>query len=282
MKNIFQINNRSIALTLFLCLSFLSFDLNAQWAGSSTTNGNIYRSGFVGIGSSMTSPNYQLDISTLSGTKAAIRVNTVDSNNGKFKSGLAIGVADTDDRFSQIAEQYDVVFSARNQNPAVPGGTISNYNNMIISNQTMGDLIFTTKFNTGPETARMRLLSNGKLVIGEELTACGDYRLYVERGILTEEVKVAIKDSNEWCDYVFAKDYKLPSLTEVETHINQFQHLPNVPSAKTLADDGGIKLKEMTISQQEKIEELFLYMIEMNKKVEALEQENAILKSKVK
>jgi len=89
-----------------------------------------------------------------------------------------------------------------------------------------------------------------------------NYSLFVKGGILTEEVRVSLQ--NTWADYVFKKDYKLPTLKEVENHIAQKGHLINVPSAEEVKNNG-IELGEMTKIQQEKIEELTLYIIEQNK-----------------
>lgn len=81
--------------------------------------------------------------------------------------------------------------------------------------------------------------------------------------IVTKEVEVK---ANVWADYVFKKDYKLRTLEEVEKHIEQKGHLPNIPSAKEVEKDG-INLGEMDARLLEKIEELTLYSIEQNKKL---------------
>jgi hypothetical protein len=88
------------------------------------------------------------------------------------------------------------------------------------------------------------------------------YKLFVKGGILTEEIRVSL--ATTWADYVFKKDYKLPSLQAVEKHIQEKGHLINVPSADEVAASG-INLGEMSKIQQEKIEELTLYIIEQNK-----------------
>ena len=76
-------------------------------------------------------------------------------------------------------------------------------------------------------------------------------------------------------------------LSEVEKYINQNQHLPNIPSAKDV-EGKGQNLGDLQVKQMEKIEELTLYMIEMNKnmkelnkKVETLQKENVELKKKL-
>jgi hypothetical protein len=93
------------------------------------------------------------------------------------------------------------------------------------------------------------------------------YRLSVKGKIRAEEVKVY----NTWADYVFSPAYELPTLKQVENYIAHNGHLPNVPSAKEITEKG-LELGEMAKIQQEKIEELTLYIIAQNKRIEALEQ----------
>ena len=98
---------------------------------------------------------------------------------------------------------------------------------------------------------------------------------------IAEKVKVAVKNSTNWADFVFAPGYKLKSLSEVEMFINANRHLPGVPSAENLVKEGGIDVNEMFAKQMEKIEELTLYMIELKKEIETLKKDNAELKSPV-
>lgn len=90
-----------------------------------------------------------------------------------------------------------------------------------------------------------------------------EYKLSVKGRIRAEEVKVY----NTWADYVFTKEYRLKPLSEVETFIKENNHLPNVPSAKEVTEKG-LELGEMAKIQQEKIEELTLYLIQQNKMIE--------------
>lgn len=103
------------------------------------------------------------------------------------------------------------------------------------------------------------------------------YHLFVDGGILTEEVLVR----TGWADYVFDENYELKSLEEVEQHIAEKGHLPNTPSAQEI-EEGGLPLGEAAVNQQEKIEELFLYLIEMNKEIQQLKAENAALRAELK
>lgn len=80
---------------------------------------------------------------------------------------------------------------------------------------------------------------------------------------------------NSWTieapDYVFEKDYKLPSLQEVEKKINADKHLPDMPSAAEMKEKG-VELTEMNMKLLKKMEEMTLYVIEQNKKIEELEK----------
>ncbi|MDR6544289.1 hypothetical protein J2810_000311 [Chryseobacterium rhizosphaerae] len=135
--------------------------------------------------------------------------------------------------------------------------------------------------------------TNGKVHIGTSFnnlalagcSDCSEYRLFVKDGIKTEKVKVESPAANGWADYVFKKDYKLRTLDEVEKHIQEKGHLPNIPSAKEV-DKEGINLGEMDAKLLEKIEELTLYSIEQNKQLKFqeeqlrhLQEENKTLKS---
>ena len=73
-------------------------------------------------------------------------------------------------------------------------------------------------------------------------------------------------------DYVFAPDYKLPSLEEIEKYVKENSHLPEVPSAKEIEKDG-MSLNEMNVILLKKVEELTLYMIEMKKENEEMKNE---------
>lgn len=93
-----------------------------------------------------------------------------------------------------------------------------------------------------------------------------NYKLYVGGGVLAEEVRVR----TGWADYVFDDSYTLKPLPELETYIQTHNHLPNVPSA-TQVEEEGIEIGDITRIQQEKIEELTLYILQLHKKMEALE-----------
>ena len=86
--------------------------------------------------------------------------------------------------------------------------------------------------------------------------------------IKSKEVKVKL---DVWADYVFKKDYELPTLQQVESHIQQKGHLINIPSAAEV-EQNGILLGEINAKLLEKIEELTLYTIAQEKQIKELNQ----------
>lgn len=111
---------------------------------------------------------------------------------------------------------------------------------------------------------------NGYVTVGNITSTPGSYKLYVEGGILTEKVKVALKSSIHWADHIFHPDYKLKSLSALAAYIKVNKHLPGIPSADELVKDGGIDVTQMLAKQMEKIEELTLYIIEQQKQLDEL------------
>jgi len=114
--------------------------------------------------------------------------------------------------------------------------------------------------------------SGGKVGIG---TTNPTEKLSVKGRIRAQEVVV---DNNNWSDYVFADDYKLQSLSEVEAQIKISKHLPGVPSAQEVSGKG-VSLGDMQSLLLAKIEELTLHQIELEKRVNAQQAEIVRLKA---
>jgi hypothetical protein len=108
-------------------------------------------------------------------------------------------------------------------------------------------------------------IQNGNVGIG---TTNPTSKLTVAGNIASREVKVTV---DAGADFVFEKDYDLPSLDSVDKFIKENKHLPEIASATEMQKDG-INLSEMNIKLLQKIEELTLYSIEQNKKIENLEK----------
>lgn len=94
-----------------------------------------------------------------------------------------------------------------------------------------------------------------------------NYHLAVNGNIHARQVNV---DLNNWPDYVFKPSYRLSSLAEVKTYIDKNGHLPEIPSEKEMTEKG-IDLGGMNKLLMKKVEELTLYLIQQEKRVQQLE-----------
>jgi len=130
---------------------------------------------------------------------------------------------------------------------------------------------------TGGGFGLLMHVATGNVSIGSSTSATG-YKLSVGGKIMAEEIRV--QSMAAWPDYVFKKDYPLPTLSELEKQIAKHGHLPNIPDAQTI-DKEGIKLGDMQTRMMEKIEELTLYLIQMDKDNRLLRQELADLKARL-
>lgn len=131
------------------------------------------------------------------------------------------------------------------------------------------------KVGIGTANPTALLTVNGSTLIGDPTQVLSlpiGYNLYVQKGILTEKVRVAVNGSVNWADYVFAPGYRLAPLSEVECYVNTNHHLPGVPSACEV-EEQGIDIAEMDATLLKKVEELTLYVIEQNKKIEAQQKQ---------
>jgi hypothetical protein len=151
---------------------------------------------------------------------------------------------------------------------------------IILGNQTSGSGFFAFHLRDDDHVAntqeKMRLTSEGNLGIGT--TDTFGYRLAVNGDLGVDgDVDISATSTDglgfNWPDYVFEDDYNLLSVEEVEQHINEKGHLPNIPSAKEVEEKGSFSLGEMNKKLLEKVEELMLYTIQQEKRIKALEEE---------
>jgi hypothetical protein len=118
-------------------------------------------------------------------------------------------------------------------------------------------------------TGRLYIGNNGNVGIGTMSINDNNYALFVNKGIRTRKVKV---DQETWPDYVFHIGYRLPPLPEVEQYIQEHHHLPEVPSAAEVEKEG-LDVGDNQAVLLKKIEELTLYIIDLNKRVQDLEKQ---------
>jgi hypothetical protein len=120
---------------------------------------------------------------------------------------------------------------------------------------------------------------NGKTKIGGTIPSNHtDAYLAVAGKVVCKEVVVTV---NNWADYVFEKDYKLPDLKSVKEYYTANKHLPGIPAASQIIENG-LNVTEISTLQMQKIEELTLYLIQMKEEIEQLKKENQELKAEIK
>jgi hypothetical protein len=131
------------------------------------------------------------------------------------------------------------------------------------------DIVFGQRTSGFAWGEAMRIKGNGSVGIGT--IDPGEHKLAVKGSIGAMRVKVT---QTGWADFVFEPDYQLPSLQDLETYIKINKHLPDVPSASEVAKEG-LDLGEMNKILLQKIEELTLHVIELEKKINVLQKKDS-------
>jgi hypothetical protein len=165
-----------------------------------------------------------------------------------------------------------LVFDIANRN----GGTsvTANFNGTGAYNPSWGGAL-----PTSPTTAGVYPLVINMGNVGINTTDTKGYKFAVNGSAIATSMTVKLYAN--WPDYVFKKDYILPSLTDVKTYIDQNHHLPEIPSEADVTKDG-LNLGEMNKLLLKKVEELTLYLIEKDKEVKAQDQRLAGQETSIK
>lgn len=121
-------------------------------------------------------------------------------------------------------------------------------------------------FGAGGWKQQLYVLPTNQIGIGTDYVPSG-FALGVNGSIICEELRVKLRGS--WGDYVFGDDYHLMPLNELAEYVEENKHLPEIPAAAQLEEEG-VDLSDMVARQMVKIEELTLYILEMQKQLDAL------------
>ena len=197
-----------------------------QWTGSSTKTGGIYREGGVEVHAGG-------DVYLKAGYgMAGIKLSETPGHaQVRFRSSHAGGYNDS--------PANDFVFEiGRYQGHGSNVGT------------------GTEVFRLGYDKAYIR----GNVGIGT--SSPGSFKLAVNGTIRAKEIRV----NTGWSDFVFEEDYRLPTLSEVESHIKEKKHLPGIPSAAEVETEG-VELGVISSKLLQKVEELTLYVIAQEKQI---------------
>jgi hypothetical protein len=232
-------------------------------------NGNVGLGGFSGPGT----PIGRLDVlgsGTTSSTNTFLLRNSVGDTLLRMRDDGRMGIGYNGTSYGRTLNMGGTGINFYTANEVAFGGAIfptdtslviwsnSNANNYLVFQPSWGNT------GVGTYTPNAKFHVNGVQLIGNNsaVPATG-YQLSVDGKIIAEEVKVQL--STSWPDYVFADDYRLMPLDELEKSIKQNKHLPNIPSAAAVTAEKGIELGEMNRKLVEKIEELTLYILQLKK-----------------
>lgn len=125
-------------------------------------------------------------------------------------------------------------------------------------------------FNTNENSEKMRINANGNVSIGTVDPDPTGALLTVKGKIHAQEVLIDL--NSPLADYVFSSEYKLMPLFEVEKFVKLNRHLPEIPSAADVKENG-LNMGEMQNKLLQKIEELTLYVIEQQKQIDSLKKD---------
>jgi hypothetical protein len=193
---------------------------------------------------------------------------TIDCNTEYANPRFRIRAVNT---WGAISDPLTVIIKVRSINFNTAWTALSNTGNDLTVNKFLPmtndwSLYVGNPYTTDGANLALKAIENGNVGIG---ILNPTEKLSVNGRIRAKEIKV---EAAPWPDYVFSSSHKLINLPDLEKYIHQNQHLPNIPSAKEVEKDG-INLGEMNSKLLQKVEELTLYLIELNKKVENQEKE---------
>lgn len=226
-----------------------------QWV---TSGANIYNSNTGNVGIGTTTPQYNLHISSAAAA-TTLEIANITANTGY--SNLI---------FKGSLNQWTISKSPSGSGPTATGTLAFSYYNGVYTPQNQNTIPYMTFYASGTNTPIV--------LIGNATTSlAGSCTLAVEGKIGAREL--VISNLTPFPDYVFAKGYRLRPLSETEKFIKEYSHLPEMPSAEDVKKDG-LEVGKLTTILVQKVEELTLQMIEINKQIEKLQKENEELRAK--
>lgn len=239
MKNI-----QSIILVLVACGLSIS-TLQAQTKYWIEEDGNLfYNDGNVGIGTH--TPNHKLEV------VGDVKVNKLISNTVEF-TGDVITIKKENASNPLLKGQYTTEGKAQvaiNTDKFANGAALT----------VQGVAYFSKDDGSAPINVLADQLQN--------------YNVWAEGGVVT--TKIAVKETSGWADYVFANEYDLPALEDVEAYLKEHKHLIGMPSQAEIEEKGYYSVHTLNMKLLENIEKLTLYTIEQDKQLkkamELLEQ----------
>lgn len=235
------------------------------WSSSFSYGGPVSNYGVFAYAANSATRNVALYASTFETTTHDLAAH-FDKGNVKVNNTLAIG------KDPSLGTQFEILKIANKNAAFIDLPVIGKNNNIYFGKNDVGTDVIGIEINMENTATNRALEVHGRSTFYDRVgvlttTIPTGYSLAVNGKIIAEELR--IQNSTLWPDYVFEKDYSLPKLTDVQRFIQINKHLPDVPSAKTVENEG-IILGEMQKTLLKKVEELTLYIIDQQKQIDNL------------
>jgi hypothetical protein len=257
---------------LTTALAFITYCSFAQWTAGT---GIITTTNNVGIGT--TTPSALLNVSSNgSNTNGILYVQSIDGGACGTLIRNGYYTYTSQDHAGAFYQSYGMRFNSSDNLWYRTATAVANYL-PYMQLSTTGTIVFggaasnaTTDANPTLNPAMTINAGTGSVSIGT--TDPKSYKLAVNGSAIA--TSMTVKLNTNWPDYVFKKDYQHLTLQELKIYIDQNQHLPDMPSAQEVGENG-LNLGEMNKLLVKKVEELTLYLIEKDKEIKELKQQQS-------
>jgi hypothetical protein len=290
--------------TLFAVMALTTLQLSAQnsWDGSSPAISTITTNGKVAIGTATPTTGYGLTVKNTNNTQLSGIYNEVNNTvsgsadqYGIFSKINCLGTTGYKIGFNQqfgsnsTTDNYAMLLTNYASNVGNRMGLVSTMFNgtktevgvySVINPPGLGFPVqpsadrsgyFIGAFEVVARAAEEKVfIVNNRTNFSASGVGTDVFRIYGDGRVFATEINVKL--ASQFPDYVFASDYKLMPLTEVRHYITTNKHLPNMPTAETVANEG-MNLGELNKVVVEKLEELTLYILQQQAEIDALKQE---------
>ena len=261
---------------------------NVPFVFKSNNNESIFiqPNSFVGIGLNNNNPTAALDITDGVGNSGSSHFKIYGDANGYVESDthlkLVFGIGKVFEIGGASVGNRMLISTAGkvglgDNSPAAPNSANLNVN--VVNNSSNAFEIFNAGFtsitNNNPTAKTVfKVTGDGKTIIGDKTQLQGPHT----NALLTVYGKMVANScyvrAIDWADYVFASDYKVPNLYDIEKYYKENKHLPEIPSEEFIIENG-IDIAEMNKLLLKKIEEMTILMVQQQKDID-------LLKSKIK
>jgi len=261
------------------CLNFWKYDFGSVHGGNGGLRSVMYFSDSENVGIGTENPQAKLDISgNIKATDATIAGKLGISTPYTPLTNLQIGDEWT---FQNAPAGKNIgrnTYFNGTEDVRIKTGVASR----IAFNKTGDILLQTARTGSAGSTfswSTVTFANNGDVTIGAtnqpaKLVVNGTFKAqdtHIAGLLCAKQVRVMLSGSPCWPDYVFSKEYNLMPLKELEQFVNKNQHLPNVPSASEV-ETNGIDLGEMNAILLKKMEEMTLYILDLQKQINELKK----------